>query len=230
MSSIMAKSESKTDQQISRIKNHRLIAPVIVVGVIIIGIVTFGESIQTMVGWVSSFWTNELISTDDSVPDLANRSVQKELIHPPTAEPAVPLVPDAKQELAFEDLERNVPAPPRDQSTIRERSAVEVLRNLQSTNSYDIEEKVEDLYLGLWTRWPGWRTTVRFLPSQIFGERWYCCFEEAGSGTLIMADTAQDLASLRVGDLVIVNGRIRDVSADESIKLEDAIIVSKPNF
>jgi class 3 adenylate cyclase len=120
-------------------------------------------------------------------------------------------------------FKRATPAP--HQVTIREKSAAEILANLKGiTPSYRFREKVEDLYLGRWTREPGWQATVHSLPSKLSGERWFCVFREVGSGTVVMATTVQDVSALRHGDSVTVSGRISDVSILEDVSLEDAIL------
>ena len=120
---------------------------------------------------------------------------------------------------------RATPALPRQRVTIREKSAAEILANLQGIGlSHQFREKVEDLYLGRWTRGPGWQTTVHDLPSKLPGGHWYCTFKEAGSGTLVFAVTAQDVSTLRPGDSVTVSGRIREVSQLQYVSLEDAIL------
>jgi hypothetical protein len=114
-------------------------------------------------------------------------------------------------------------APPR--LSIREKSAAEILGNLKRiTLSYKFHEAVEELYLGRWTREPGWQATVYDLPSKLHGGRWFCILREVGSGPLIMASTARDVSTLRPGDSVTVSGRISDVSQLEAVSLEDAIV------
>ena len=110
---------------------------------------------------------------------------------------------------------------------IREKSAAEILGNLRGiTLSSRYHERVEELYLGRWTREPGWQATVHNLPSKLSGGRWFCSFREVGSGNLVMANTVQDISTLRPGDSVTVSGRICDVSQLEYVSLQDAIIQS----
>jgi Domain of unknown function (DUF4062) len=109
--------------------------------------------------------------------------------------------------------------------TIREKSATEIIRYLkENTPSYRFHEKAKELYLGRWTREPGWQATVDDLPSKLSGGSWNCCFKEVGSGTLIMARTSLDISTLCPGDSVIVSGRISDVSLLEFVSLEEAIV------
>jgi class 3 adenylate cyclase len=109
--------------------------------------------------------------------------------------------------------------------TIREKSAAEIFVNLKgSTPSYRFHEKVEELYLGRWTREPGWPATVHGLPSKLSGGGWFCSLREVGSGTLVMASTVQDVSTLRPGDSVTISGRISHVSQLEDVSLEDAIL------
>ena len=120
-------------------------------------------------------------------------------------------------------FKRATPAP--QQVTIREKSAAEILVNLKGiTPSYRFREKVEELYLGRWTREPGWQATVHALPSKLFGGSWFCSLKEVGSGTRVMAVTLQDVSTLRPGDSVTVSGRISDVSILDDISLKDAIL------
>jgi hypothetical protein len=117
------------------------------------------------------------------------------------------------------------PAPAPKRLTIREKSAEEILVNLKGiTPSYRFREKVEQLYLGRWTREPGWQATVRALPSKLSGRSWFCSLQEVGSGTHVMAVTVQDVSMLRPGDSVTVSGRISDVSILEDVSLEDAVL------
>ena len=61
--------------------------------------------------------------------------------------------------------------------TIPEKSAAEILDNLKGvTLSYEFLERVKDLYLGRWTREPGWQAKVYILPSKLSGGRWSCIF------------------------------------------------------
>jgi hypothetical protein len=109
--------------------------------------------------------------------------------------------------------------------TIREKSAAEILGNLKGiTLSSRRRESVEELYVGRWTREPGWQATVHELPSKLTGGLWHCVFKEAGSGALVMASTVHDISTLRHGDSVTVSGRIRDVSPLEYVALQDAIV------
>ena len=109
--------------------------------------------------------------------------------------------------------------------TIREKSAAEILVNLKGiTLPYRFHETVEELYLGRWTREPGWQATVYDLPSKLPGGHWHCTFKEVGSDTIVFATTVQDVSTLRPGDSVTVSGRIRDVSLLESVSLGDAIL------
>ena len=109
--------------------------------------------------------------------------------------------------------------------TIREKSAAEILVNLKGiTPSYRFREKVEELYLGRWTRERGWPATVHGLPSKLSGGRWFCSLREVGSGIFVMASTVQDVSTLRPGDSVTVSGRISHISQLEDVGLEDAIL------
>ena len=120
---------------------------------------------------------------------------------------------------------RATPALAPQRLTIREKSAAEILGNLKGiTLSYQFRESVEELYLGRWTREPGWQATVHNVPSKLPGGRWFCSFREVGSGILVMASTVRDVSTLRPGDSVTVSGRISDVSKLESVSLEDAIV------
>jgi hypothetical protein len=73
-------------------------------------------------------------------------------------------------------------------------------------------ESAEELYVGRWTREPGWQATVYDLPSNPSEGLWHCVFKEVGSGALVLATTAQDISALRPGDSVTASGRIREVS------------------
>jgi hypothetical protein len=109
--------------------------------------------------------------------------------------------------------------------TIREKSAAEILGHLKGiTAPSAFRESVEQLYLGRWTREPGWQATVHHLPTKISGGLWHCSFIEVGSGTVVFATTVQDVATLRPGDSVTLSGRIREVSRIEYVGLEDAIV------
>ena len=115
--------------------------------------------------------------------------------------------------------------PARERPTFRENSAAEILINLKGiTPSYRFREKVEELYLGRWTREPGWQATVSDLPSKLSGDTWFCSLKEVGSGMLVIAITVQDASKLRPGDSVTVSGRISRVSILEDVTLEDAIL------
>jgi hypothetical protein len=111
--------------------------------------------------------------------------------------------------------------------TIREKSAAEILSHLKGiTLDYQFRARVEELYRRRWTRDPGWRATVDDLPSKLPKDVWFCSFKEVGSGTLVMASTAQDVSALRPGDSVIVSGRISDVSRLDYVSLADATVRS----
>lgn len=121
--------------------------------------------------------------------------------------------------------DRATPALALQRVTIREKSAAEIIVNLKGvTLSYKFREKVEELYLGRWTREPGWQATVHDLPSKLSEGHWHCTFKELGSGTFVFASTVRDVSTLRPGDSVTVSGRISDVSQLESVSLEDAIV------
>jgi len=110
--------------------------------------------------------------------------------------------------------------------TIREQSAAEIIGHLKGiTAPSEFRESVEELYLGRWTREPGWQATVHHLPTKIAGGLWHCSFMEIGSRTFVFATTVQDVSTLRPGDSVTLSGRIREVSKIEYVGLEDAIIV-----
>lgn len=120
---------------------------------------------------------------------------------------------------------RATPALAPQRPTIREKSAAEILGNLKEiTLSYRFRETVEELYVGRWTREPGWQATVYALPRKLSGGRWYCTFREVDSDTLLFAKTDQDVSTLRLGDLVTVHGRIEQVSQADYIGIEDAIL------
>ena len=130
-----------------------------------------------------------------------------------------------KRDLPDLPSDKAIPALPPQRPTIRENSAAEILGNLKGiTLSYRFREKVEELYLGRWTREPGWQATVEDLPTKLSGGRWRCSFMEVGSDTLVWANTAQDISMLRPGDSVTVSGRISAVSQIKYISLEDASI------
>jgi pyrimidine deaminase RibD-like protein len=108
--------------------------------------------------------------------------------------------------------------------TIREKSAAEILGHLTGiTPPFRFRESVTELYLGRWTREPGWQATVYKLPRKLPGGLWYCAFKEVGSGALVFATTVQDVSTLRPGDSVIVSGRIGEVSPLDFVTLQDAI-------
>ena len=120
---------------------------------------------------------------------------------------------------------RDTPAVAPQRLTIPEKSAAEILVNLKGlTPSYPFHEAVEGLYLGRWTREPGWQATVYDLPSKLPGGHWHCMLREIGSGTVVTARTVQDVSTLRRGDSVTVSGRIREVSKLDYVSLEDAIL------
>jgi len=110
--------------------------------------------------------------------------------------------------------------------SIREKSAAEILGHLKGITPSRFRESVEQLYLGRWTREPGWQATVHDMPSKLSEGLWHCMFKEVGSGTVVTARTVRDISTLRHGDSVTVSGRIRDVRQGylESVSLEDAII------
>jgi pyrimidine deaminase RibD-like protein len=121
-------------------------------------------------------------------------------------------------------------APPR--PAIREKSAAEILGHLKGiTLPSQFRESAEELYVGRWTREPGWRATVHDLPSNL----------SEGSGIAPSRRLAparsywplQPKTSLRfapvtrwLGDSVTVSGRIREVSRLEYVSLHDAIVES----
>jgi len=119
-----------------------------------------------------------------------------------------------------------LPTPASERPTIREKSAADILSNLKGGTRFDYQfrDRVEELYRGRWTRDPGWRVTVASLPSKLPSDAWFCSFKEVGSNTLVMASTAQDVSALRPGDLMIVSGRISDVSRLDSVSLADATV------
>jgi hypothetical protein len=123
--------------------------------------------------------------------------------------------------------DRAAPAFAPQRVTIREKSAAEILGNLEGITPISrFVATVNDLYLGRWTPEPGWHTTVHDRPSRLSGGGWFCIFREVGSGTIIGATTVQDLSNFRHGDSVTVSGTIRDVRQGylESVSLEDAIV------
>ncbi len=121
--------------------------------------------------------------------------------------------------------EKGQPALAPQRPTIREKSAGEILANLKEiTLPSQFRKKVEELYLGRWTREPGWQATVCSLPSKLSGGRWQCSLKEVGSDILVMASTVQDVSKLRPGDSVTVSGRISEVWQALPVGLEDAIL------
>jgi hypothetical protein len=121
--------------------------------------------------------------------------------------------------------ERATPVPASQRVTIRENSAAEILSHLKGiTPPSRFHETVEGVYLGRWTREPGWQATVYDLPSKPPGGNWHCTFKEVGSGAIVFATSLQDVSSLRPGDSVIVSGRIRDISQLDYVSIEDAIV------
>jgi hypothetical protein len=121
--------------------------------------------------------------------------------------------------------EKEQPALASQRPTIREKSAAEILANLKEiTLPSQFRKKVEELYLGRWTREPGWQATVFSLPSKLSGGRWQCSLKEVGSDILVMASTVQDVSKLRPGDSVTVSGRISEVWQALPVSLEDAIL------
>ena len=111
--------------------------------------------------------------------------------------------------------------------TIPEKSAAEIVANLKGIKpSYKFHERVEELYLGRWTQGPGWQASVKELPSKLPGEHWFCSLKEVDSGTTLHAITIQDVSMLRIGDTVMVSGRISEVSQLEFVMLNDADVQS----
>jgi pyrimidine deaminase RibD-like protein len=108
--------------------------------------------------------------------------------------------------------------------TIRETSAAEIFVRLKGTPSYEFHTTVENLFVGRWTREPGWQVTVNALPTKPSEPFWHCSFQEVGSGTLVFASTVQNVSSLRIGDSVTVSGKISRVSLQEYVSLEDAVV------
>lgn len=119
--------------------------------------------------------------------------------------------------------DRATPAVIPQRATIREKSAAEILGHLKELTPSRFRESVEHLYLGRWTREPGWQAIVHDLLKKLSGGGWFCIFSEVGSGPLVAASTVRDLYALRLDDSVTVNGRISDVSR-LSVSLEDAIV------
>ena len=133
------------------------------------------------------------------------------------------------EELGNPDLpgkfKRATPALAPQRPTIREKSAAEILANLKEIAlPSQFRKKVEELYVGRWTREPGWQVTVFSLPSKLSGGGWQCSLKEVGSDILVMASTAQDVSKLRPGDSVTVSGRISEVWQALPVGLEDAIL------
>ena len=133
------------------------------------------------------------------------------------------------EELGNPDLpgkfKRATPALAPQRPTIREKSAAEILANLKEiTLPSQFRKKVEELYVGRWTREPGWQVTVFSLPSKLSGGGWQCSLKEVGSDILVMASTVQDVSKLRPGDSVTVSGRISEVWQALPVGLEDAIL------
>ena len=161
-----------------------------------------------------------------SKADLQEKSpAEKEILI--ATYPPVSTAQDVEAEQVLPDLtsDKATPALTPQRPTIREKSAVEILVNLKGIKlSYQFDEKVEELYLGRWTREPGWQATVYDLPSKLPGGLWHCGFSEVGSDTLVWASTVQDVSMLRRGDSVTVSGRISGVSRGNYISLEDAIV------
>jgi hypothetical protein len=91
-----------------------------------------------------------------------------------------------------------------------------------------LSEHAKNLYIGRWTQEAGWQVTVNGLPSQLTGGDWHCTFVEVGSGTVVFANTVRDLSTLRPGDSVTVNGRIREVSVLDYVSLENAVVRDVP--
>jgi hypothetical protein len=162
--------------------------------------------------------------------DHLRREQQTALSTPQLSALADPLVSTGQ----YAEHIRGMPDPTTDKSTppptsqrliIRENSAAEILSNLNGiTLSYRFREKVDELYVGRWTREPGWHVTVDDLPSKRSDSRWLCNFKEVGSGTLIWAYTQQDISTLRLGDSATVSGKISDISRLDYVSLEDAIV------
>jgi pyrimidine deaminase RibD-like protein len=110
---------------------------------------------------------------------------------------------------------------------IREESAAEILGHLEGiTLPSRFRESVEELYVGRWTREPGWRAAVYGLPSNVSEGVWHCGFKEVGSDALVWASTTQDISTLRPGDSVTVSGRISEVSRLKYVSLQDAVVQS----
>jgi nucleoside phosphorylase len=141
--------------------------------------------------------------------------------------PPVSTVQDVQHRQVLPDLTsgKATPAVETHHLAIREKAAAEIVANLKGISlSYQFHETVKELYLGRWTREPGWQVKVHDWPKKLPGGRWFGTFTEVGSGPLVMASTVQDLSALRLGDSVTVSGRISDVSPLEYIMLEDAIV------
>jgi hypothetical protein len=123
--------------------------------------------------------------------------------------------------------DRATPEVPPERPTIREKSAAEIVGHLEGvTPSYQFYQNAEELYVGRWTREPGWQGTVWGLPSKLPGGAWFCSFKEVGSGTFVTLSTVQDVSTLRPGDSVTVSGRISRISQLGGVTLEDAIVLA----
>jgi TIR domain len=141
--------------------------------------------------------------------------------------PPVSMAQEVEAEQVLPDLttDKATPALAPERRTIREKSAAEILGNLKGiTPSYRFHEKVKELYLGRWTREPGWEATVHGLPSESSKGYWHCSLREVGTSTPIYASTVQDISMLRHGGSVTVSGRIREVTLLDYVSLEDAIV------
>lgn len=193
-----------------------------------VGVAAIGAIIAVL-GLVGRWYYSsdgERNQADESKVYLQEQSpAEKEILI--ATDPPVSTAQDVEAEQVLPDLTSDkatsVLAPER--PTIREKSAAEILVNLKGiTPSYRFREKVEELYLGRWTREPGWQAKVYDLPSKLPGGRWHCSFSEVGSDTLLWAITVQDVSMLRRGDSVTVSGKISGVSQGNYISLEDAIV------
>ena len=132
--------------------------------------------------------------------------------------------PSLRTKRSAEQEPHDKAAPPR--LGVREKSAGEILGNLKETTklSHQFHEKAEEIYLGRWIPEPGWQVAVDDLPKKLPGGLWSCSFKEVGSGSLVWAETKQDISNLRRGNLVTVTGRISRVSELGSVSLEEAIL------
>jgi hypothetical protein len=142
------------------------------------------------------------------------------------AENETPIMPyppaSTPQDMTAEQI---LPDPAPERPTIREKSAAEILVNLEGIKlPYQFHGKVKELYLGRWTREPGWQAKVHDLPGKLSAGYWHCSFKEVGSDTIILASTLQDISMLRRGDSVTISGKISSVGPLEIIGLEDATI------